>query len=426
MESLLDTFLFLPRTLHPLTHAGLLLLLSYVGGRLANRLKAPRVIGYLVTGMLLSPSLSGILSENLVWKELNVVTHIALAVISFSIGGSLELGKVKRLGRQILWITITQGLGALLLATLALSAFFIIFRCDGGLPPVFWTFFFPMAIVIGAICAATAPAATLAIVHEYRAQGPLTSILLGVVALDDALTILMYAVAVGLARSLVGGEVPSLLEYLLKPGVSVFVSLAIGAAMGALIRLAASRVAGRDAMLGITMGALFVTAGLATSLKVHPLLGNMMTGFVVANFVRHQENLFAVVEQIEEPIFGMFFALAGAHLDLELIQSAGWLALVISTGRFAGKILGSRLGAEISSASPLVKKYLGYALLPTAGVTVGLALEAQAAFGAGEFTRIMVGGVLGSVILNEILTPFVIRFSLFKAGEAFPKASEKA
>jgi len=425
MENVFPTFLSLPDTLHPLTYVGMLLLLSYAGGHLANLLKAPRVIGYLVMGILLSPSVTGILHERLVWEELSAVTHIALAVIAFSIGGSLEWEKLGRLGKQILWITLTQGFGAFALATLALSVFFVFFRCGGEVSHGFWAFFFPMALVIGAICAATAPAATLAIVHEYRAQGALTSTLLGVVALDDALTILLYAVSVGIAQSFVNSGAPSLVQHLLRPGVSVLISLALGAAMGGLVGFAGRRVAGRDAMLGITMGAILVTGGLATSLEVHPLLANMTTGFVVANFVRHHEDLFAVVEGIEEPIFGMFFALAGAHLDLKLVESAGLLALVITVGRFAGKLLGSRVGAEISDAPRVVKKYLGYALLPTAGVTVGLVLEAQDTFGSGEFTRIMVSGVLGSVMINELLTPFLVRFSLFRAEEAGPGLLEK-
>jgi Kef-type K+ transport system membrane component KefB len=330
MESLFHTFFSLPDTLHPLTYVGMLLLLSYAGGHLANLLKAPRVIGYLFTGILLSPSVSGILHERLVWEELNAVTHIALGVIAFSIGGSLEWTQVRRLGKQILWITLIQGLGALVLATLSLSIFFFYFKCGGEFSHRFWMVCFPMALVVGAICTATAPAATLAIVHEYRAQGTLTSTLLGVVALDDALTILFYAAAVAVAQSFLNDEAPGLVRNFLGPGVSVLISLALGSAMGAVVGFMGRRVADRDAMLGITMGAILVTGGLATGFDVHPLLANMMTGFVVANFIRHHEELFAVVERIEEPIFGMFFALAGAHLDLALITSAGLLALVIT------------------------------------------------------------------------------------------------
>jgi len=170
-------------------------------------------------------------------------------------------------------------------------------------------------------------------------------------------------------------------------------------------------------MLGVIVGAIFLTGGLCNSLEASLLLSNMMLGFVVTNFVVHHEDLFEVVEGIEEPIFGMFFTLAGAHLDLGVMQTAGWLALLITFGRFSGKFLGSRLGAQLSHAPQVVKKYLGLALLPTAGVTVGLVLEAKEIFGPTQLSEMMVNAVLGSVIINEILTPFFVRFSLIKAGE---------
>jgi len=144
----------------------------------------------------------------------------------------------------------------------------------------------------------------------------------------------------------------------------------------------------------------------------------MMLGFAVANLVEHPGNIFTLVESIEEPIFAMFFTLAGAHLDLKVMQTAGWIALLISLGRFSGKILGVRFGAQISHAPQAVKKYLSLALLPTAGVTIGLVLEASVVLGQPALSQIMVNAVLGSVIINELVAPFFIRFSLFKAGEA--------
>ena len=165
------------------------------------------------------------------------------------------------------------------------------------------------------------------------------------------------------------------------------------------------------------VGTIFVVSGLASSLRVSPLLANMMLGFIVTNFVEHHEDIFAVVEGIEEPIFGMFFMLAGAHLDIKIMQTAGWLAALITLGRFSGKLIGCRFGAKISHAPEVVKKYLGFALLPKAGVTVGLVLQAKDLFGSTQMSEVMVNAVLGSVIINELMTPFLLRFSLKKAGE---------
>jgi len=413
----LNLFNFL-KTAHPLFYIGLLLLFSYAGGKVANYLKAPRVSGYLVAGMLFSPSLLGFFHEKLVKEELTLITDIALAIIAFSIGGSLKWTKLKKLGKQILWITFTQAFAAFLVTTVSLTLFFYLMIGLKTASSSFRTLYFPMALVIGAISAATAPAATLAIIHEYRAKGPFTTTLLGVVALDDALTIIFAAFAITIAQSFVNHEAITLQNFLFSPLFSILISLCIGGGSGLCLRKLIRFVPRGQAMLGVMLGSVFLTAGLAVTLKVSPLLANMMLGFVVINFVEHHENLFSVVESIEEPIFGMFFTLAGAHLDLGAMQTAGLPALLIPIGRFTGKLLGSRLGAQISHAPQTVKKYLGFALLPKAGVTVGLVLEAKGIFGSSYISEIMVNSVLGSVILNELISPFFVRFSLIKAGEA--------
>ena len=405
-------------TIHPLVYIGLLLLLSYTGGKVANYFKAPRVTGYLVIGMLLSPSLLGLFHESLVKEELTIITDIALSIIAFSIGGSLSLIKLKRLGKHIFWITFTQAFGAFISTTLMLSLFFYFIHSLGAIQSSFWTLYFPMAFVIGAISAATAPAAIMAIVHEYRAKGPFTTILLGVIALDDALTILFAAFAFSMAYVFVNQEAVSLTSFLFSPVFSICLSLSIGGVLGMCLRKLIGFVLQKEAMLGVITGAILLAGGLAISLKASHLLANMMLGFVVVNFVKHHEDLFVVVESIEEPIFGMFFTLAGAHMDFKVMQTAGLIALVITLGRFTGKLLGSRFGAQISHAPEAVKKYFGLALLPTAGVTLGLVLEARVVFGDTYLSDIMVNAVLGSVIINELLTPFFVRFSLRRAGEA--------
>lgn len=406
------------KTAHPLFHIGLLLLFSYGGGKVANYLKAPRVSGYLVAGMLFSPSLLGLFHEKLVKEDLTLITDIALAIIAFSIGGSLSWTKLKKLGKQILWINFSEAFGSFLVTTVSLTFFFYLTNSLNADSSSLWTLYFPMALIIGAISAATAPAATLAIIHEYRAKGPFTTILLGVVALDDGLAIIFAAFAFTIAQSFVNHEAITWQNFLFSPLFSILISLCIGGGSGLCLRKLIRFLPQGQAMLGVMLGSVFLTAGLAVSLKVSPLLASMTLGFVVINFVDHHESLFSVVETIEEPIFGMFFTLAGAHLDLGVMQTAGWLALLIPAGRFTGKLLGTRLGAQISHAPQTVKKYLGFGLLPKAGVTVGLVLEAKGIFGSSYISEIMVNSVLGSVILNELLSPFFVRFSLIKAGEA--------
>ncbi|MBU4345365.1 MAG: cation:proton antiporter [Proteobacteria bacterium] len=405
-------------TIHPLVYIGLLLLLSYTGGKAANYFNAPRVTGYLVIGVLLSPSLLGLFHESLVKEELTIITDIALSIIAFSIGGSLSLIKLKRLGKHIFWITFTQAFGAFICTTLMLSLFFYFIHSLGAIQSSFRTSYFPMAFVIGAISAATAPAAIMAIVHEYRAKGPFTTILLGVIALDDALTILFAAFAFSMAYVFVNQKAVALTSFLFSPVFSICLSLSIGGVLGVCLRKLIVFISRKGAILGVITGAIFLAGGLAISLNASPLLANMVMGFVVVNFVKHSEDLFAVVESIEEPIFGMFFTLAGAHMDFKVMQTAGLIALVITLGRFSGKLLGSRFGAQISRAPEAVKKYLGMALLPKAGVTVGLVLAAGNVFGDTYLSEIMVNAVLASVIINELIAPFLVRFALRRAGEA--------
>lgn len=406
-----------PNSFHPMVYVGLLLLISYFGGKLANFMKFPRVTGYLVAGMLLGPSVFGLFPETVVREDLSFITEMALAVIAFSIGGSLHLGRLKRVGGQILWVTLAEATGAFLLTTLVLTLSLPVVRGWGFHPLQFLATCFPAALIIGSLCAATAPAAVLAIVHEYRSKGPLTSFLLGVVALDDVAALVFFSFAISIASGMLDHGMVNWLEVLVLPVGAVFFSLLLGAGIGFLLRYTVRFISHREALIGIILGGIFLGGGLALSLKIPYLLTNMALGFTVINFVGRQEEFFAAVESIEEPIFGMFFLLAGAHFDFNLIRVAGGLALLITLGRFAGKFLGARFGARLCSAPDPVRRYLWLGLSPQAGVAVGLVLEARMFFGASEIGELVVSGVLGAVIINELLTPPLVRLSLLKSGE---------
>jgi Kef-type K+ transport system membrane component KefB len=403
---------------HPLIPVGILLICGYVGGRIANAVRAPRVTGYILAGALLSPSVTGVLTDGIVRDELSVITDIALGVIAFAIGGTLKLEQLKRLGKPIMWITSSQAFAAFAFTTAVILALLPLIGGRAGGNDTFWGLYFPMALVIGAMSAATAPAATLAIVHETRARGPLTTVLLGVVALDDGATIFLYALAVGIARALVAGEPLAWGNALAVPVASILIATGIGGLVGFSLRYLIRFVPRREGMLAVAAGAVFVTSGVAMGLGASALFANMILGFVVINFVPHAHHLFEVLEPMEEPLFGMFFTLAGAHLDLGVIPKVGALALVIMAGRFSGKLTGTNLGARVSRAPDVVRKYLGLALLPKAGVTVGLVLLAKDLFGTAPLAEVMVSAVLASVVLNEMLAPVLARYALIKAGEA--------
>jgi Kef-type K+ transport system membrane component KefB len=398
----------------PLLYLGVLLLAGYAGGSAARALNLPRLSGYIVAGMLFSPSVSGILDRSVLEHGLGLVTEIALGIIAFSIGGALELDKIKKLGRQILIITTVQAFAVFTLVSLSVFFLYPLFQgrafdSPGTLASV--------AILLGAICAATAPAAVLGVIHEYRAKGPMTTTLLGVVALDDGVTLVLFSLAGGIAGGLAGGDTSWVHTVILEPGREVGLSMVIGGAMGLFLRLLIPAVRRKRSLLGISLGAIFTTSGLALTLHASPLLACMMLGFAMANLMNHPDQWFESVERVEEPILAMFFVVAGAHLDISAITTAGVLAVIIIVMRTVGKVAGGFMGAAASGASLEIRRYLPIGLLPQAGVSIGLVLAAKEFVGDPAAAKIMVNAVLASVIINELVSPALVKVALTKAGE---------
>ena len=418
----------MPESTHILVYIGLLFLASQIAGRGASLIRVPRVVGYLIVGVLLGPSLLGLLDEELVQHRLVLITDIALAIIAFSIGGSLQIKEIKRLGRSIFGITIAQALGAVICVCLALLAYGELNglkSADGNS-----NLFLPMVLIVASVSAATAPAAVMGIVHEYRARGPLTTFLLGVVALDDALTIVLYAFAMTAAQTLIGLSAEfSWYDAIIGPVQQIVIAILLGGIAGLSLRFATRWITQETGLLAFAVGVILLTSGCATTMNSSALFANMILGFVVANFIGHSEVMFDQLERIEEPIFGLFFALAGAHLDVSLLLITGGLALLITLARFGGKLIGTQIGARVMHAPESVRRYLGISLLPQAGVTIGLILHARGQLAGGienhanasqamAVIDFFVNAVLASVVINELLTPFLLRFALVRAGEA--------
>ena len=391
---------------------GIMIIAGFFGGMLAHRLKFPRITGYIIVGVLLSPSLLNIVSGTTI-DDLDVFTSIALGIIAYSIGGSLHWESIKKLEKSIFLIAPFQSIGAFILSILVITFLAPLFLDIPGATVI--SVYFPMAFVIGAMASATSPATTLALVREYRAEGPLTTTLLSVVALDDAIAILLFSIALGLAQPLAGStQGLSLSQALLLPLLEILESVAIGAVPGPALNCVARWVKARALLLAVVLGQVLLCVGITELLAVSGIMANMVVGFIVVNRLKRGE-MFLVIDDIEDVIFALFFVLAGLHFDLGVMQTAGILALLIVVSRFAGKYLGTRAGATIAGAPEPVRKYLGLALMPKAGVTLGLALLAQRAFptfGAISFTDQM-----SSVIINEIVTPFLVRDAIFQAGE---------
>jgi len=402
---------------HPLLAVGVLLILGWAGGRAANALGLPRVTGYLIAGLLLGPSLFTVFPRRLIDKDLYVITEMALGVIAYSIGGSLVYERLKRLGQSIVWITCAQALGAFVITAALLVPLIPLLTNLRGAEFTVWNTYLPLALVIGAISVATAPGAVLAIISEFKASGPFTTTLLGVIAIDDGLAIMFFALAAAGAHSLVNPLAPSGLQLLGGGVLEIGLSLALGVAAGLLLEYLARLIRRREALLMVVLGVIFAVSGLAATHHLSPLLANMVVGGVIVNRVARRHDFFLVVEQIEEPLFGLFFALAGAHLDLSVISSAGFLAVAILVVRILGKQTGVWVGAGISQAPGIIKKYLGLGLFPQAGVSIGLVLSAREIFPHPLVASLLVNGVIGTVIINELIAPPLVKYALVRAGE---------
>ncbi len=398
---------------HPLLALGLLLIGGYLAGRTANFLRLPRVTGYIVAGLIFSPSISGILSRAQVESLFAFVSEMALSIIAYAIGGSLRLSSVKALGKPIIWISIVQALGALVFVALA------IYYIAGFVYPVLHAngaaSFFCTALIMGAISAATAPAVVLAVVHELRATGALTTTLLGVVALDDALTVMLFAGAITVTGQILHiGEATNMGLY--SGVLEIVKALAIGALGGYLLPFIFDGKKRAEINLVAILGAIFLLGGLAPQLGFSPLLANMMMGFIIVNRLESTNDIFRHLITLEETVYCLFFSLAGAHFDIAVLSSSVLLGLVMLLSRFSGKFAGTVLGAHFSGAPLLVRYNLGLALLPQAGISLGLIFVALP-YLPSETSVLWLNAMLAAVVMNQIISPPLVKLALNRAGE---------
>ena len=409
---------------HPLLAVGLLLILGYLVGRAANVLKLPRVSGYLVAGMLLGPSFFNVLSSHLVGKDLYVIIEITLSIISYSIGGSLAIDRLRRVGRSILWITFFQAGSVFLLTVLFLLSAMPFF---GGLQSSEYSLlgtYLPIALIIGAISMATASSPLLAIITELKASGPFTTILLGVTAISYGLAIIFFALATATADILIHPGAVFSIKILVEVVAEIVFSLLLGISAAIVLKTIARLVLRREALLMVILGILLSVSGIASLLNLSPLLANMVVGFIIVNVERRRHDFFLVVEQIQEPLFGLFFGLAGAHINLGILKASGSLTLSILIIRMVGKQLGAWIGTRVTQAPKNVKKYLGLALFPKANLAMGLVLIGTELFPQPVVSSFLVNVVVGSVIISQLIGLPLVKYALQKAGETVSHEEE--
>ena len=398
--------------------------LSLVGGllmsRLAKRLNLPAVTAYLITGLLLGPyCLGGLNLLELGFNtpqevsSLDIISQVALGFIAFTIGNEFRLEQLKHMGRQAITVGILQAVITTILVDIALVAVHFI---NPGLISI------SSAIPLGAIAAATAPAATLMVVRQYKADGPLTKLLLLVVAIDDAVGLVLFSASFGVAVALESGTI-SLMTVLVEPLVEITLSLVLGAFAGWLLYRVEKYFHSRSKRLSISIGFVLLTVGLSMAdfhvAGVHCgfslLLVCMMTGTVFCNICDFSEELMNRVDGWTAPLFVLFFVLSGAELNLKILSNPVVLLIgvVYIISRSLGKYVGAYSSCAMTQCSDKIKKHLGITLLPQAGVALGMALTAQQ-LADGEVVRSV---VLFSVLVYELVGPTLTKRSLIAAGE---------
>ena len=419
-------------------YVAILLLVALFSTRLMRIIKLPNVTGYIITGIIMGPFIFGLLFNNFTFEgikdaiiyqhvdKINWVSTVALGFIAFSIGTSFKRATIKALGKRVIVITILEALGGSLLVIAALVVAHFIFP-----QYVSWQ----IVLTLSAIASATAPAATLMVIKQYNARGPLVDTLLPVVALDDAAALILFAILFQLATALAGGTI-TVYTILVKPLLEILISLAIGTVLGFLISFMNSFFKSRNNRLIWCIFSIFAALGFYYLFKsevmggfeLSSLLICMMAGAIYTNFVRDSNRTLDVMDRFTSPIYMMFFVISGASLDLSIFfNSDGLIVLAIAAVyvvfRVIGKWSGAFVGASITRCEPQVKKYLGFALVPQAGVAIGLSTTAYRLFSQNPNEQCQRAGalilaiILTSTLVYELVGPMVAKFALTKAGE---------
>ncbi|BCO07842.1 hypothetical protein GF1_02180 [Desulfolithobacter dissulfuricans] len=391
----------------------ILLAVGLLSAKFFQLLRLPSVTGFILAGLALGPSSLGWITAETIGHNLSHFTEIALMLIAFGIGEHVELRKLGSVARDVGWISVVQALAAFVLVV---AGTFFTVRLVSPTPGTV-TDAMVLALLLGAVAVATAPAAILHVVRETGARGPLTSTLMAVVAVDDGLAIMIFGMAMSAAHQLVGpGEVSPYVALLLSV-YEICASLVIGVVTGFLIDFALHKLHNRGEMLTGGLALLLLCGELTRMLHLSPLLAGMAAGFTIINRAERDERLFRTLNAFEPPIYVLFFTLAGAHLDLGALKLAGWVGLAYFISRVLGKYLGTLLGGYISGASPVVRNYLGLSLIPQAGVAIGLVFMISSDPQLGSWSSIITPVVLASVVLSELIGPLLVHINLLKGGE---------
>ena len=379
---------------------GIIAVLGLLSAKVINKMKLPAITGYILAGIILGPYVLNFISEEILHSS-SLISSIALSFVAFSLGENFKYSQLKRIGKSAFAISIGEVIGAFLLVLI--SMYFIVKT------PLY------VALIIGAIAPATAPAAILMVVREYKARGIFAETLLGVVALDDAWGIILFSFILAISSTISGNANANIFREVLHGFIEVFGSLLLGFVMGLVFRYFVKFIRMSGNMLIFTVGFILVTGGISEQLGLSVLLSNMMLGATIANFARTSRRSFDVLSRFDPPIYLLFFVLAGASFKIGSFGELGFIGLVYIFTRLPGEMIGAYLGAVISGARGSVKKYIGLGLAPQAGVAIGLALMAKG-YIPGDAGNLILNTIIITTIIYEIIGPPLVKIALAKSG----------
>jgi len=401
---------------------GLLLIVGYSLGFLADKAGLPKIIGYIAAGILFSPHTFGFLESGMVTKTEPLI-DISLAFIAFEVGGSLKWNKLKNYGSTLTRILLLE----------SLTPFFLVLIIIGGggflLPGLFpidshWVLI--MALLIAPLASPTDPSATIAVMHQYKAKGRVSDTIMEVAALDDAMGVFLFSISVTVASIIAGNSDVGIGSSLYQAFYKIFGAIITGGVLGWLTGLISRlfNVKNEGQWIVILAAFIILTFGVSNLLDLDELLAAMAMGAFIANFNKQSNQIFNIIERYtEELIFLLFFILSGLHLDITSIPAAGFLIVVFVILRITGKYFGSRFGAAWGGAPKKVQKYTAGGLIPQGGIVIGLALLISKNPDFSEISDTLLAVVMGSAIFHEIIGPITAIRALKKAGETSAKNS---
>ena len=380
---------------------GVIILAGICMGAVVGYLKLPKVTGYLLAGIVIGPFVLNFVPKEAI-SGLSIISEAALGFIAYSIGSSLNFKDLKKIGSGIIVIALFEALTAVVIVTLVM---FFVFRQS-----------LPFSLAIGAIASATAPAATLMVLRQYKAEGPLVDTLIPVVAIDDAIAVIAFGICLAIAQVLTSGAEALNIMSIARPFIEILGSIILGSLLGAILAFVNKSSNSREQTMSLAIGVVLLAVGIADKLELSSILTCMALGSAVSNITEGKSRLLTVLDSFTNPIFIAFFTISGLDLDFSILKAVGLIGLGYVVSRVIGKVLGAYLGCKIAKSEPIVQKYLGLTLVPQAGVAIGLTLLVESAL--PEYGVKIRTIILAATVIYELVGPLCTKFAIFRAGEA--------